>query len=225
MHDREAMILAARDLSIMPDLRRRISGVDLTGCSGEFPALVEGPQYWCFVDWLLPEISGLEMCRRLRETPATRNAHITMLIDEDDSQTKQRALKGGADDYLIGPLDAGRLAERLEQYRKMQSKAPPAARVTQGELQVDLAAVLVRYRDKRIALAPNEFRLLSHFVQNPDRVYSRTALIGILGKQSVAIDERTVDVWIGRLRKALDAQGVPDRLRTVRAMGYVYDGV
>lgn len=223
MHDRETVFVASRDLSILPVLHSHLGDLPVEGCSAELPLMAEGPQYWCFVDWLLPDLSGIEMCRRLRETPATRYAHITMVLEDDDSEAKKRALLSGADDYLLGPLNAERLAKRLHYYRKQQSIAPPAPCLSQGDLQIDLAAVLVRYRDKRITLAPNEFRLLAHFLGNPDRVFTRTSLISVLGKQGEAIDERTVDVWIGRLRRALAAQGYPDRLRTVRSMGYVFD--
>ena len=224
MPTREAIILASRDLSIVPQLHARMDNVDVAGFHADLPVLSEGFQYWCFVDWLLPDISGIEICRRLRETKATRYAHITMILEEDDSETKRRALRSGADDYLIGPADADRLAARLHQYRRMHDPAPTAARLRSGDLHVDVAAVLARYKDQRISLAPNEFKLLAHFLENPDRVFSRSSLIGILGKDDASIDERTVDVWIGRLRRALKSQGVPDRLRTVRAMGYVFDG-
>jgi two-component system phosphate regulon response regulator PhoB len=91
-----------------------------------------------------------------------------------------------------------------------------------GSLTVDLAAHRVRWKGKPFALRPNEFRLLAHFARHPDRVFSRARLIAMLGKDCRSIDERTVDVWVG-LRRSLKAQGVPDRLRTVRSMGYVYD--
>ncbi|MBK6706409.1 MAG: winged helix-turn-helix domain-containing protein [Sphingomonadales bacterium] len=224
MPAREAVIVATRDLSIVPHLHAQVQDIDVAGCQAELPALAEGPQYWCFVDWLLPDISGIEMCRRLRETPATRYAHITMILDGDDSESKQRALRSGADDYLAGPADADRLAARLQAYRRSRGGSPPTVRLKSGDLQVDLAAILVRYGDRRISLAPNEFRLLAHFVENPDRVYSRSSLIELLAKDDAGIDCRTVDVWVGRLRRALKAHGVPDRLRTVRAMGYVFDG-
>jgi two-component system phosphate regulon response regulator PhoB len=145
-------------------------------------------------------MSGIEMCRRLRETPATRFAHITMMLDNDDSELKTRALLSGADDYLLGPANVDRLAVRLQRYRRSKAKPAPSVTLRSSDLQVDLGAMRVRHRDKRISL------------------------IGILGKDDAGIDERTVDVWVGRLRRALKAQGVPDMLRTVRAMGYVFDG-
>ncbi|MGL5837484.1 MAG: winged helix-turn-helix domain-containing protein [Sphingorhabdus sp.] len=105
-----------------------------------------------------------------------------------------------------------------------QSKATLAENSDlQDDLLVDTVAMLVRYRGQRIIFAPNEFRLLAHFTANPDRVFTRGALIDALGKHQKGIDERTVDVWIGRIRRVLKGRGVPDRLRTVRSMGYVYD--
>lgn len=222
MADKEAVFLAIRDVSIASSIEDALN-IPVVASDNDIPRLDEGRQYWCFVDWLLPDISGLEICRRLRETAPTRHSHITMLLDEDDSESKKRALRSGADDYLVGAADAARLVARLGQYRAAQAPATPA-RFAQGDLQVDLAAYMVRHRGKPVVLAPNEFRLLAHFVENPDKVYSRASLIALLGKEDAEIDERTVDVWIGRLRRALKAQGVPDRLRTVRSMGYVFDG-
>jgi two-component system, OmpR family, phosphate regulon response regulator PhoB len=224
METNETVLVAARDPSILSQLNARIPGLQLAGYDMELPPLAEGPQYWCFVDWLLPDISGIELCRQLRELPATRNAHITMVVD-DDGETKKRAMRCGADDYLVGPIDVDRLVERLGRYRKTGATAPSSSHVAKDELQVDMTAMLVRYKGQRIALAPNEFRLLAHFVEHPDRVFTRAALIETLGKDDSGIDERTVDVWIGRIRRTLKAQGVPDRLRTVRSMGYVFDGV
>lgn len=179
---------------------------------------------WCFVDWLLPDMSGLEVVRRLREARPTRSAHITMVLDGPGSDERRRALKAGADDYMRGPLDAAALLARLAQYEAAaDSQVPLRARLCNGELAIDLAAHQLRWRDRPVPLRPNEFRLMAHFMEHPDRVFSRTALIEHLGKEDEAIDERTVDVWVGRLRRALAAQGAPDPLRTVRALGYVMD--
>ena len=180
---------------------------------------------WCFVDWVLADISGLEMCRRLRSAPATEYSHITMVLDDDDGEARRRALRAGADDYVMGPLTVDLLLDRLQHYRggPIGGKAQP--KLTHGELTLDLAAHIVRWRGTPLTLRPNEFRLLIHFIEHPDQVFSRTSLIAILGKEGEAIDERTVDVWVGRLRRALMAHGVPDPLRTVRSMGYVLDSI
>jgi two-component system phosphate regulon response regulator PhoB len=178
---------------------------------------------WCFVDWLLPDLSGLEMCRRLREASATADSHITMILEEDDSDARRRALRAGADDYLLAPLTAALLLDRLRLHRDGTGKSE--TRISNGNLTLDLAAHQVRWEGRPIRLQPNAFRLLAHFIAHPDQVFSRTALIAVLGKDAAVSDERTVDVWVGRLRRRLLSEGAPDPLRTVRSAGYVLDSV
>lgn len=221
------VLLTAQDPGLISALQRARPELHAIQLGPEIPETrFDGP-VWCFVDWLLPEISGLEMVRRLREAKATRNSHITMVLEEGDGEERRRALKAGADDYLLGPLSPRKLAERLELYEGADAAAPiPArARLANGALAMDLAAHQLRYNGAPIPLRPNEFRLLAHFMEHPDQVFSRTALIDRLGKDEEGIDERTVDVWVGRLRRALAAHGAPDPLRTVRSLGYVMDSL
>jgi two-component system phosphate regulon response regulator PhoB len=189
------------------------------------PQMPFASRIWCFVDWLMPEISGLEMCRRLRAAATTADSHITIILDEADSEARRRAMRAGADDYVIGPLTAELLLDRVQQHLPRSSGSSPQPKLTHGELTLDLTAHVVRWQGSPFPLRPNEFQLLIHFVEHPDQVFSRTCLIQTLGKDSGAIDERTVDVWIGRLRRTLRSHGVPDPLRTVRSMGYVLDGI
>ncbi len=203
---------------VRPDLRAVPLGSELPG------EPLEGP-LWCFVDWLLPDISGLEMVRRLREARATRHGHITMVLEAPDPEDKRRALRAGADDYMVGPLSPARLVERIDRAEVRDAPSPAARRLAHGELTLDLAAHQARWRGAPVPLRPNEFRLLAHFIAHPDQVFSRAALIERIGKDTAGIDDRTVDVWIGRLRRALAAQGVPDPLRTVRSLGYVLDSL
>ncbi|HEY6870917.1 MAG TPA: response regulator transcription factor, partial [Novosphingobium sp.] len=125
---------------------------------------------------------------------------------------------------IIGPLTADALLGRVD---ASASDGPRngGPRLRHGELTIDLAGFQARYQGRLLPLRPNEFRLLVHFIEHPDQVFSRTALIDRLGKDSEEIDERTVDVWIGRLRRGLRAHGVPDPLRTVRSLGYVLDSL
>lgn len=192
--------------------------------SSAVPTRLGGPLF-AFVDWLLPELSGLEYCRRLRENEATAHAHITLVLESAETDARRRALAAGADDYLVGPLTARTLLDRVEAADLEGARAAGPQRLRHGEITIDLAAFQVRHRGRVLPLRPNEFRLLVHFVENPDQVFSRTALIDRLGKHEEMIDERTVDVWIGRLRRALRAHGVPDPLRTVRSLGYVMDSL
>lgn len=183
--------------------------------------LFEG-QLWAFVDWVLAETSGLEVCRRLRSDPVTADAHITMILDGDDQEERRRALRGGADDYMKGPASRNTLLDRILSSDPFERE--PLPRMIQGgDLAIDVAAFQALWRDQPIPLMPNEFRLLRYFVEHPGRVFSRGQLIAALGKDHAPIDERTVDVWIGRLRRALRAAGAGNPLRTVRSLGYVYD--
>jgi two-component system, OmpR family, phosphate regulon response regulator PhoB len=184
--------------------------------------LVEG-SLWAFIDWVLPHISGLELCRRLRCDPVTAQAHITMLIEEDDLEARRRALRAGADDYMAGPLTRTAILDRLLASRLHGFDDAALRSLALGDLTVDLAAFQARWRGKPIALMPNEFRLLRYLGEHPGRVFTRGQLIAALGKQEPPVDERTVDVWIGRLRRALRAAGAGDPLRTVRSLGYVLD--
>jgi two-component system phosphate regulon response regulator PhoB len=180
---------------------------------------------WCFVDWICPRLSGLEVCRRLRESRSFSSTHLIMVLENDDIESRRRALQAGADDYLVGPLDADCLIARIESGTGKATSPGTQRLLHHGALKVDCAAHQVRFENGVIALRPNEFRLLVHFLTNRDQVYSRRTLIEQLGKDSDNLDERTVDVWIGRLRRALVRAGVPDPLRTVRSLGYVLDSL
>lgn len=178
---------------------------------------------WIFVDWVMDDLAGLEMCRRLRADPRTADAHVTMVLESDDPDDRRRALKAGADDYLVGPLDRTRVLDRVLAVQGEVLPRLATQRFECGALTIDLAALQARWAGAPILLRPNEFRLLRFFADNPNQVLSRAQLIAGLGKQEPAIDERTVDVWVGRLRRALRQAGAGNPLRTVRSLGYVFD--
>jgi two-component system phosphate regulon response regulator PhoB len=184
--------------------------------------LVEGPM-WAFVDWVMDDLAGLEMCRRLRADARTSEAHITMVLEEDDPEDRRRALRAGADDYMVGPLDRTTVLDRVLALQTRSPQRHATKRFEIGELTIDMAALQARWGDEPIVLRPNEFRLLRFFAENPNRVLSREDLINGLGKREPPIDERTVDVWVGRLRRAIKAAGGGNPLRTVRSVGYVFD--
>lgn len=184
--------------------------------------LLEG-SIWAFVDWVLPEISGLEVCRRLRCHPLTAQAHITMVLPHDDLKCGRSALRAGADDYLIGPIDRSAVLDRILSNQLDDFASEEARSLSIGELSVNLASHQARWQGRPLALMPAEFRLLRYLIEHPGRVFTRTQLLAALGKQEQSIDERTVDVWIGRLRRALRSAGAADLVRTVRSLGYVLD--
>jgi two-component system phosphate regulon response regulator PhoB len=148
-----------------------------------------------------------------------------MILDEDDQESRRRALRTGADDYMVGPIDRAALLDRVLSLQLRSQDAVALRAVTLGDLTIDLAAFQARWQAKPVPLMPNEFRLLRYFVEHPGRVFTRSQLISALGKQEPPVDERTVDVWIGRLRRALRAAGAGNPLRTVRSLGYVFDAL
>lgn len=188
---------------------------------GSLP-LIDG-SVWVFIDWILPDISGLEVCRRLRCDPLTAQAHLTMILDDDDAAHRRAALTAGADDYMMGPVTRTAVLDRVMARRMVERENTPVNNLKLGFLSVDVAAFRARVDGKPVELMPNEFRLLRFLVEHPGRVFTRSQLISALGKHDSPVDDRTVDVWIGRLRRALRAAGAGDMLRTVRSVGYVLD--
>jgi two-component system, OmpR family, phosphate regulon response regulator PhoB len=188
---------------------------------GDLP-LIDGV-LWAFVDLVLPEISGLEVCRRLRCDPLTAQAHITVILDEPDADLRKRVLRAGADDYLLAPVTRAAILDRVMAARPTDFDPNALSTIVAGELSVDVAAFQARFRGKIVPLMPNEFRLLRYFAAHPNRVFTRSQLIAALGKEGMHVDERTVDVWVGRLRRALRAAGGGELLRTARSLGYVLD--
>lgn len=179
---------------------------------------------WIFVDWLLPAMAGIQLVRLLRESGLGRSARISMVLPSSDDEMQLRALAAGADDYIVGPLNPHKLVDRMRAYRAAVAN-PDEPILRMGEMVVDTNAYSVRFRGKLLPLKVNEFRLVAHFVRYPDRVFTRGNLIGVLGKSKDVNDERTVDVWMSRLRSTLRTHGVPHIPRTVRAAGYILDSV
>ena len=184
--------------------------------------LIEG-RIWAFVDWVTDELSGLEMCRRLRADTRLENAHITIVLESDDPDDRRRALRAGADDYILGPLDRQKMLDRVLALHAGDAARHAPQVVDLGDLKIDIAAEQARWQGQSIVLRPNEFRLLRFMAENPNRVISRQQLIEALGKEGNPNYLRTVDVWIKRLRKGLRDVGAGHLLRTVHIKGYVLD--
>lgn len=185
--------------------------------------LIEGP-VWAFVDWVMDDLAGLEMCRRLRADDRTRAAHVTMVLEVDDADDRRRALRAGADDYVVGPLTRSRVLDRVLAIDPHARQRHGAQKVEIGDLSINLLAMQARWGGTPVILPNNEFRLLCFLAENPDRVFTRAEVIAGLGKQDAALDPRTVDVWMGRLRRSLSEAGAGARnpLRTIRSVGYVF---
>lgn len=203
---------------------------ELNGTVFEFHKLsADGPSVlidgvpWVFVDWVMEDLSGLEMCRRLRADQRTREAHITVVLERDDSEDRRRALKAGADDYMIGPAGRQAILDRILALHPSAARRSSRQVFEAGELTIDVGAEQVRWAGKAVMLRPNEFRLLRFLAENRNRVLSRRELIDALGKAGDPEYLRTVDVWIKRLRFGLRQAGAGQVLRTVHNKGYVLD--
>jgi two-component system, OmpR family, phosphate regulon response regulator PhoB len=223
MTDSTAILLATKEPIHINGAFPAIPSARIHYLIGSIPQFEAGMKVFAFIDWLLPEMSGIELCRRLRNAHSTAASHITMVLETGEAEDKRRAIRAGADDYVPGPLNPTLLAERMELYLSHARKEPARAQLRHGGLTVDPLSHQARWQGQAIALAPNEFRLLTHFLAHPDRLFARHALIEQIGKDSDALDDRTVDVWIGRLRRSLARHGAPNPIRTVRSLGYVLD--
>jgi two-component system phosphate regulon response regulator PhoB len=175
------------------------------------------------LDWMLPLVSGIEVCRQIRRAPATRSTPVIMLTARGEEGDRVRGLNSGADDYVVKPFSLSELIARL---RAVIRRAQPNASeqiLRYADVTMDLVAHRVTRAGKTIHLGPTEFRLLRHFLQQPRRVFSREQLLDQVWSQDAEIELRTVDVHIRRLRKALNEAGAGDLLRTVRSVGYALD--
>jgi len=186
------------------------------------PMLLEGA-VWVFVDWVMPDLSGLEMCRRLRADPRTEEAHITMVLERDDPDDRRRALRAGADDYLVGAIDRQTILDRVLALQPSLGWRGTNHVINAGQLRIDLVAERAFWENAPVTLRPNEFRLLRFFAENPNRVLTRRELIDAIGKSGNPEYLRTVDVWVRRLRHGLRQVGAGHVLRTVYDKGYVFD--
>ena len=175
------------------------------------------------LDWMIPKISGLEVCRQIRRGKATQRMPVIMLTARSEEDDRLRGLETGADDYVTKPFSPQELIARI---RAVLRRARPATGVDElsfADVRMDLAAHRVTRADREIHLGPTEFRLLRHFMENPGRVYSREQILDAVWGQDSYIEPRTVDVHIRRLRKAINGEGLADLIRTVRAAGYALD--
>ncbi len=183
-------------------------------------ALAEDPPDLVLLDWMLPHLSGIEICRQIRRGAATRDLPVIMLTARGEEADRIRGLDTGADDYVTKPFSPAELIARVRALLRRARPALEAEQLTARDLVMDLAAHRVRLSDREIELGPTEFRLLRHFMEHPGRVYSRDQILDAVWGRDINVEDRTVDVHIGRLRKALRAAAGKDPIRTVRGAGY-----
>jgi two-component system, OmpR family, phosphate regulon response regulator PhoB len=175
------------------------------------------------LDWMLPEISGIEVCRRLRARGESRNVPIIMLTARGEETDRIRGLDTGADDYITKPFS---MPEFLARSRAVMRRIRPGLVedvLARGNITMDRTSHRVRRANREVHLGPTEYRILERLMQSPGRVFSREQLLDIIWGTDVYVEARTVDVHIGRLRKALNQSGESDPIRTVRSAGYSFD--
>ena len=175
------------------------------------------------LDWMLPAVSGIEVCRQLRRRPETRDVPVIVLTARSDEADRVRGLDSGADDYIAKPFSPRELIARIHAVLRRTRPAVSAETLTFADIEMDLAAHRVTRAGRATHLGPTEFRLLRHFMEHPGRVFSREQLLDSVWGHDVYVEPRTVDVHIRRLRKALDVGRSPDVIRTVRSVGYAME--
>ena len=175
------------------------------------------------LDWMLPKVSGIEVCRRLRGRAQTRNLPIIMLTARGEESDRVRGLDTGADDYMVKPFSMTEFTARVRAVLRRIRPALAEERLVLGDIEVDQAAHRVRRNGRSVRLGPTEYRLLLHLIQHPGRVFSREQLLDAVWGSEVYVEVRTVDVHVGRLRRALSEEGETDPIRTVRSAGYSID--
>ncbi len=172
------------------------------------------------LDWMMPKVAGIEVCRRLRAKAETRNLPIIMLTAKNEETDRIRGLDTGADDYVTKPFSTTELMARVRAVLRRIRPGLAEDRLICGDIEIDRSSHHVSRGGSHIHLGPTEFRLLDYLMQHPGRVFSREQLLDAVWGSDVYVEARTVDVHVGRLRKALNKHGGDDIIRTVRSAGY-----
>ena len=175
------------------------------------------------LDWMLPKLSGIEVCRRLRLNKNQQKIPVIMLTARGDETDKITGLDYGADDYVLKPFSLPLLFARTRALLRRSNPSIVEEILASGNIEIDTKALRVKINHNQVHLGPTEFRLLEHFISNPGRVYSREQLLDSVWGRNIFVEARTVDVHIGRLRKILKQNGANDTIRTVRSAGYSFE--
>ncbi|HYD72841.1 MAG TPA: phosphate regulon transcriptional regulator PhoB [Candidatus Binatia bacterium] len=226
---RPTHVLVVEDEAALAELLKynlEKEGYHVTAAMDGEEALVlaaENPPDLVVLDWMLPKAPGIEVCRRLRARQETRNTPIVMLTARIEETDRIRGLDVGADDYITKPFSMNELLARLRAVMRRIRPALADDKVQCGDIQMDRVSHRVKRGAREVRLGPTEFRILDHLMQHPGRVFSREQLLDAVWGSDVYVEARTVDVHIGRLRKALMVGDETDPIRTVRSAGYALD--
>jgi two-component system phosphate regulon response regulator PhoB len=172
------------------------------------------------LDWMVPAVSGIELCRRLRLRPETERLPVIMLTARGEESDRVRGLSTGADDYLVKPFSTPELLARVKALLRRAKPEILSSVLKVGDIVLDREQHRVYRKKSELKLGPTEYRLLEFMMQHPGRVFSRSQLLDKVWGETIYIDERTVDVHVGRLRKAVNTNRMPDVIRTIRGAGY-----
>ena len=175
------------------------------------------------LDWMLPGLSGIEVCRQIRRRPATRDVPVIMVTARTEDQDAVRGLDTGADDYISKPFNMESLLARMRALLRRVSPRTSKGKLVFHDISLDLATHRAQRNDRALSLGPTEFRLLEFLMHHPRRVFSREELLNAVWGADIHVEPRTVDVHIRRLRKTLNGPGEQDLVRTVRTAGYALD--
>ena len=192
------------------------------GEDGLLTAIEEAPDL-ILLDWMLPNLSGIEICRRLRRENITKNIPIIMLTARSEETDRIRGLETGADDYITKPFSPKELIARINAILRRIRPALSGETLEYAGIVMDTASHKVSRDGTALHLGPTEYRMLKHFMENPGRVFSREQLLDSVWGNDIYVESRTVDVHIRRLRKALNIGDTPNIIRTVRSAGYALD--
>ncbi len=224
-----AKVLVVEDEEALSDLlsyNLEKEGFDVAICMDGDDALVmveeETPDL-VLLDWMLPNVSGIEICRQLRARVETREVPVIMLTARGEEDDRVRGLDLGADDYLTKPFSMSELVARMKAILRRTNPMVAGDVATFHDISLERDTCRVRRGPREVKLGPTEFKLLDVLMKRPGRVYSREQLLDQVWGQDVYVEARTVDVHVGRLRKALNKRGDRDPIRTVRAAGYALD--
>lgn len=223
-----AILVVEDEAAIMELLRYNLerSGYEVVATeSGEEALMIVEERHidLMLLDWMLPYMSGIEVCRQIRRRPESKNLPVIMLTARGEQTDRVRGLETGADDYVTKPFAPEELIARIQAVMRRARPALADEQLVYADIEMNLVEHKVNRGERSLVLGPTEFRLLRHFLENPGRVFSRDQLIDSVWGHGIFIDSRTVDVHIRRLRKALNEKGEKDVIRTVRSAGYSLD--
>lgn len=226
LHKRVLLVEDDRHIEELVRLHFSKEGFDVTSTPDGDEALVlvqEVRPDVVILDWMIEGTSGIEVCRRIRRDPKTAEVAIMMLTARGEESDKLRGLETGADDFVTKPFSPKELVARAQALLRRTRPSLVADKLSYGGIELDVAAHRVRREGQTVALSPTEYRLLKHFLENPEKVYSRQQLLDVAWPHNEDIELRTVDVHIRRLRVALGGDRGADLIRTVRSEGYSLD--